>query len=339
MVSLLRRIARLFYSHRRDERMPAEIFDSNILSFLYSWSVTVAAAPLRRVAVRRRLADVAFSVKASRPGLWATAAWFYLLPLGRRHVFHSLSFWIGLIYVTLPLGLLIYGWNDLADVDTDRFNPRKGTFLFGARGSLEQLGRLPFQIAVVQVIFLAAFWHLEGARILFWFAALLAFTVIYNLPRYGFKSQPPFDILNQAGYLLVFVLSSWLNHAPQLRWPAMLFGALFAMHSHVFGEIMDIEPDRRSGRRTTATLIGVVPSKLLISGMLALESSLLLFYFHDRWICGALAFGALWFLLDALVVGRDRFYSLAQMRRFLIAWNAIAICSIPWVWASATLAR
>src|SRR6266568_4251119 len=90
----------------------------------------------------RRSSTLAFIVKASRPGLWATALWFYLLPLGRRHVFHSPGFWLGLIYVTLPLGLIIYGWNDIADAEIDRFNPRKGTFLFGARGSSEQLRRL-----------------------------------------------------------------------------------------------------------------------------------------------------------------------------------------------------
>src|SRR6266700_8371392 len=103
--------------------------------------------------VTGRLSTLAFILKASRPGLWATAVWFYLLPLGRLHVFHPAPFWLGLIYVTLPLGLIIYGRNDVADVETDRFNPRKGTFLFGARGSREQLAKLPAQIALVQAVF------------------------------------------------------------------------------------------------------------------------------------------------------------------------------------------
>src|SRR4051812_9627801 len=72
-------------------------------------------------------------IQASRPGFWITAAWFYLLPLGQRPLLSSWIFWVGLFYVTFPFGLLIYGWNDLADRDEDRFNPRKGTFLFGAR--------------------------------------------------------------------------------------------------------------------------------------------------------------------------------------------------------------
>jgi len=137
--------------------------------------------------------------------------------------------------------------------------------------------------------------------------------------------------------LLVFVLSSWLNHAPQMRWPAMLFGALFAMHSHVFGEIMDIDPDRASGRRTTGTVIGIIPSKALICALLLLEAGLVWKCFRDFWISGALLFGVLWFLFDALVLWRDRPYSLVQMRLFMMGWNAIALASIPWVWRTATL--
>jgi len=284
-----------------------------------------------------RTSTVAFIIKASRPGLWLTAVWFYLLPLGQRNVFHSVAFWLGLFYVTFPLGLIIYGWNDIADADIDSFNPRKGTFLFGARGSHEQLRRLPVQIAFVQAAFAAIFIYLDGARILLWFLGLVLFTAIYNFPRYGLKSHPPFDILNQAGYLLVFVLSSWLNHAPQMRWPAMLFGALFAMHSHVFGEIMDIDPDRASGRRTTGTVIGIIPSKVLICALLLLEAGLVWKCFRDLWISGALLFGVLWFLFDALVFWRNRPYSLVQMRVFMLGWNAIALASIPWVWRTATL--
>ena len=261
-----------------------------------------------------------------------------MLPLGRRHVFYTAGFWIGLIYVTLPLGLIIYGWNDIADAEIDKFNPRTGTFLFGARGSHEQLRRLPLQIALAQIIFAAAFFPLIGPKVVLWFAGLVAFTAVYNLPRYGFKQNPPFDILNQAGYLLIFVLSSWLNHAQQLRWPAMLFGALFAMHSHVFGEVMDLGPDRQSGRRTTTTLIGAVPSKLLIAAMLIMETLLIYRNYHDLWISGALAFGAVWFVLDASLLWRNRPYSLTTMKCFMLGWNAIAIGSMGWMWSNAPFA-
>jgi 4-hydroxybenzoate polyprenyltransferase len=287
--------------------------------------------------VERKSSGFWFLLKTARPGLWATSVWFYLLPLGGRHVFHLPGFWLGLLYVTFPLGLILYGWNDIADAECDRLNARKGTFLFGARGSSEQLRSLPLAIAGVQILFAVLFSTITGSRVLVWFLALAACTAIYNLPRYGLKCHPPFDILNQAAYLLVFVLSSWLNHVPELRWPAMAFGALFAMHSHVFGEIMDIEPDRMSQRTTTATVIGPIAAKLLIAVMLAIESLLVDKSFHDIWISAALAWGAVWFLLDATLLWRERAYSLNAMRFFMWVWNAVAIGSMPWVWSTASL--
>lgn len=195
-----------------------------------------------------------FLLQVSRPGLWTTTALFYLMPLGHGVIFHSARFWLGLFFVLFPLGLLLYGVNDIVDAEADRYNPRKGTFLFGSRGATKQLAALRWQIAIAEIPFLTVFFFLMGPRIVGWFAALLIAVGLYNAPRFGWKSHPPLDVLIQASYLLVFVLSSWLNHVNQLPWPTFLFGALFAMHSHVFGEVMDIGPDRFSGRRTTATL-------------------------------------------------------------------------------------
>src|SRR5260370_1102952 len=86
-----------------------------------------------------------------------------------------------------------------------------------------------------------------------------------------------------------------MNAVPQLRWPAMLFGALFAMHSHVFGEIMDLEPDRSSGRRTTAVVIGRVRAKLLIALFLAAETALVFVFFRDLLLGCFLLASAAWY--------------------------------------------
>ena len=50
---------------------------------------------------------------------------------------------------------------------------------------------------------------------------------------------------------------------PQLPWQAFLFGARFAMHSHLFGEVMDIEPDQKSGRKMLAVVLGRIPTSCL----------------------------------------------------------------------------
>jgi 4-hydroxybenzoate polyprenyltransferase len=288
---------------------------------------------------RTAISELAFLIQVSRPGLWSTTALFYLMPLGRADVWHSKKLWVGLFYVLVPLGLLLYGVNDIVDAEADRYNPRKGTFLFGSRGGSDQLSALRWKIAAAQGPFLAIFFYLIGPRILVWYATLLVAVAVYNAPRCGWKSHPPFDVLIQASYLLVFVLSSWLNHAEQLPWQTFLFGALFAMHSHIFGEVMDIEPDRLSGRKTTATWIGAVPSKLFIAGLLAVESAIVYAFFRDLVIAGFLATGVGWFLLDAGLIWRNRTYSPREMRLFMWGWNAAALLGIFWNWSQSSLTQ
>jgi lycopene elongase/hydratase (flavuxanthin-forming) len=282
------------------------------------------------------LAPLSFLIQVSRPGLWSTTALFYLMPLGHWTTFGSARFWIGLLYVLFPLGLVLYGVNDIADAEADRYNPRKGNFLFGSLGATDQLGSLRWQIAVVQAPFVILFLFLVGARILWWLAALLCAVSIYNAPRFGWKSKPPLDVLIQASYMLVFVLSSWLNHVPQLPWQTFVFGALFAMHSHVFGEVMDIAPDRLIGRRTTATAIGAIRAKLLIAAILCIESALIYFFFKNV-LAFFLAAGVSWFVLDATRLWKAHTYRPTEMRIFMWVWNGVSIAAIYWDWAEAAL--
>jgi len=300
--------------------------------------MTDASATVSTLTGRQGLrSDARFLVQVSRPGLWSTTALFYLLPLGHTDFIHSGRLWLGLIFVLFPLGLLLYGVNDLADAEADQLNPRKGTYMFGSRGGREQLAALRWQIVAAQLPFLAAFYWLVGPRILWWYAILLLAVGLYNAPRFGWKGHPPFDVLIQASYLLVFVLSSWLNNVSQLPWQTFLFGALFAMHSHVFGEVMDIEPDRLSGRRTTATMIGRVRAKFLIAAFLCVEAILVRFYFRDWMVTAFLALGAVWFVLDATLLWQNRAYRPKEMRLFLWGWNIAAALGIFWNWAQGTL--
>jgi len=284
-------------------------------------------------------ARLAFLLKVSRPGFWLVTAWFYLLPLGQQPVFSSWRFWLGLLYFSFPFSFLLYAWNDLADKGTDRFNPRKGNFLYGARGSDRQLSGLPLAIAVVQTPFVLLFTVLEGPRVLIWFAALLLANALYNAPRFGFRTVPVLDMLNQVGYLLVFPLCIWLNGVPALPWATYLFSALFAIHSHLFGQIMDLEPDRRSGRRTTATVIGILPAKALLVVLLLGEAALFAGPLRATVVAGLFVVAALWFTLDAAVLWKDRLYTTAQTHLFGLAFNLAALASMPGIWLSGIFVR
>jgi len=284
-----------------------------------------------------RTSELVFLLQVSRPGLWSTTALFYLMPLGHADFLHSWTLWLGLFYVLFPLGFLLYGVNDIVDAEADRLNPRKGTFLFGSLGRAEQLAALRWKIAAVQIPFLILFFFVIGPRIFAWFGVLLIAVGIYNAPRFGWKGRPPFDVLIQASYLLVFVLSSWLNGVSQLPWQTFLFGALFAMHAHIFGEVMDMEPDQLSGRRTTATLLGAVSSKLLMAGILCVETALVYVSFGDVVITCFLGLGAVWFLVDATALWKNKAYSPGEMRLFMWGWNVAALAGMVWNWTRGSL--
>ena len=272
-------------------------------------------------------------IKISRPGFWPTHLWFYLLPFAQQDMFGSAAFWLGAVYVCLPMSLLTFGWNDIGDSATDSINARKGSWLFGASPDQPMRRVLPWIMIAVQVPFLVAFVWIAGWKMLGWFAAFVAANACYNSLK--LKSRPWFDLLNQMGYLLVFVLASWLCSVDQLNAPAMIFSALFAMHSHLFGQIMDVDEDAAAGRRTTAVSLGadrsgVRLSKLLLAGILAVEATIA-FCFFRGWMIGLFSVVAAgFFLLDACFGPRR--YPLVFVRVFFIAWNLIAISTMHVIW-------
>ena len=270
--------------------------------------------------------ELLFTLKASRPGFWLTTLWFYLMPHEGRFALDNGTFWLGLLYITLPLGMLIYAGNDLSDAETDRLNPRKDSFLFGARPTPDQLFELPWRIFLIQVPFVALFTAMMGFKALLWFAVLVLGSALYNRKGGGAKDFPIADLLFQCGYLLVFVLSDWTRDGFS-AWPIYAFGWVFAMHSHAFGQIMDIEPDARAGRRTTAVWLGATRAKLLIAAFLTVEVWLATLLPFKPYLAPLLAGGALFFLLDALV-WRARPYPLAFLKLFFVGFNAALLLEI-----------
>jgi 4-hydroxybenzoate polyprenyltransferase len=291
---------------------------------------------MTRLPVRFR-DELSFVLKASRPGFWSTTIWFYLLPFAQWDAFSQGAFWLGLAYFTFPFGLLLYGWNDTMDRETDRLNPRKDNLLFGARGTDAQLARLPAIIALVQAPFVALFAALLGPKVLLWFAALLLVNFLYNAPGFAFKGRPPLDLMNQVGYLLVFPLASWLGGVPQLPWQTFVWAALFAMQCHLFGQILDFHPDHRAGRRTTATVLGVRAAKYLLALFLLAESLFLLACFRNPLLAGVFALGAAAFVVDVTLIYRDQVYPLPLARLSALGLNAAAFGSMYWVWSSGCL--
>jgi 4-hydroxybenzoate polyprenyltransferase len=287
--------------------------------------------------MRRHLDRAGFWLRTSRPGLWFSTVWLYLLPLGGMSVADSWRFWLGLALVTFPLNFLFYGLNDLVDRETDRANPRKGGGLWGARGSEEQLRSLPPALCVVAAGFALAILSATGPALGWALGGLALVLLAYDHPTRGLRGRPPWELVGPAGYLLVVPISTGLVGAPALPWPTWIYLALFGVQSQLVGELFDIEPDRRARRRTTATVLGVAATKRLLVAVVALEAGLLLGPFREPWL-GALFAGALaWLVFDLRRPGSDRPWSPAAMRGFGLVVNVVALVTMVYVWRSRCL--
>ncbi len=280
-----------------------------------------------------------FWLKTSRPGLYFQWLWLYLLPVAGTDAYDSPVFWWGLVFATVPLSLLVYGWNDLADADIDRYNPRKDSFLFGACGSLRERRTLPWAIAAVNLPFFAWLVHRAGSEMFLVLIAILGVNAAYNHPRWGLRGRPPFELANELGVLLLVHLSVLLNGVPQLPWQSYLYLYLFTVHAHLVGEVMDLGPDELGGRRTTALVLGRRLTKALIVCLVAVECALLLWVFGDPVLAAILAAGLVWLLADFFLIFRDHVYTVAEMRLFGIGMNFAGYGTILWALYAGTFSR
>jgi 4-hydroxybenzoate polyprenyltransferase len=136
---------------------------------------------------------------------------------------------------------------------------------------------------------------------------------------------------------LVVPLSIAVNSVAPLAWQTYLYLFLFAIQSHLIGEVMDIEPDQKAGRKTTATVLGLVKTKWLITLIVAGETLLLMVVFNEYVFGGMLGLGVIWLLLDVLVIYKDRMYTKSEMKLLAKSSNIIALASIAYVWYSGCL--
>lgn len=271
-------------------------------------------------------------IKISRPGLWFPTIWIYLVPFGNQDVFwKSWVFWLGLIFVTFPLNYLVYGLNDYNDDKADAVNTRKGNFLFGARAPRAFLDGLPKKIAMMMLPFFILFSYLAGFKMLLLLMFMVVVNILYNFRPFRIKERPPFEIVIQMGYVTTAFFATELNNLDILPWQTLVYLTLFAFQAHIAGEIMDIEPDLESGKRTTATLLGRKRSKLVMLALLLLESFLVWHWFRDMVLALFLLVFALWLVFDFLIFFKDRPYTLSQMKLFGYAINLSAILTMIWV--------
>jgi 4-hydroxybenzoate polyprenyltransferase len=280
-----------------------------------------------------------FYLKVSRPGLWFPTLWLYMMPLSGVEFWNNGLFWLGLFYVLFPMNFLVYGWNDIVDYEADKLNPRKDSYLFGARGSKAQLKKMIPAIVLSQLLIYPIFIFMVGWQIAIIYAAQLLVMWAYNFPNKGLRSMPPFEMLCQFGYVLVVPFSIYVNGVDALPWQTYAYLAMFAVQSHLMGEVMDIGPDKQAGKTTTATLIGMARTKWIIMSLVLTESIWVLYFYKDIFFAAMLFAGVIWLLLDYFVIFKNRQYTLKEMNLFGIGTNLVALASMAYVLWSGCLSE
>lgn len=154
-------------------------------------------------------------------------------------------------YFLLPGNLFLYGVNDVFDADVDRTNPKKAGRERRYRGD-----RLTWVSVIASALLGLALVPALPPQAVPWIVGFLVLGAAYSVPPIRLKIRPPFDTLSNGLYILpgAAAYAALAGTAPPLL--AVAGGWLWTMAMHTFSAIPDVEPDRRAGIRTMATVLG-----------------------------------------------------------------------------------
>jgi len=155
------------------------------------------------------------------------------------------------LYFLVPANVFLYGVNDAFDADVDEENPKKDEKEVRYRRTIYVSVAVAFSGALGGLFLLVVGAGAAQAMVVF-----LLLAVQYSAPPLRFKTTPFLDSLSNGLYVLPAVVAYAALSGGLPPTMAIAGGWLWTMGMHTFSAIPDIEPDRRAGIRTTATLLG-----------------------------------------------------------------------------------
>jgi lycopene elongase/hydratase (dihydrobisanhydrobacterioruberin-forming) len=180
--------------------------------------------------------------------------------------FLTLPLLYAFVWFLIPANVFLYGVNDLADRDTDRYNPKKGTkeHLLRDRERRSLTLAILLSLALFAPLALISSW----AALMF-FVAFIVLGAAYSLPP-RLKARPILDAASNVLYAMpglgAYALAS--GQLPSVF--AMLAAFAWTAAMHWMSAIPDIEADRAAGLSTSASLFGRRASLIVVSFLWAL---------------------------------------------------------------------
>ncbi|GAA3712162.1 prenyltransferase [Microlunatus aurantiacus] len=209
-------------------------------------------------------------IRVSRPRFWIYLLGPFMIALAATSLRPPVEVWLLGLYLTLPANLLIYGVNDLYDVDTDRLNPKKQDY-----ENLLQPGQrrgLVVAILALNLPFLALVPFLPHAWP--WLLLFVLTGVGYSMPPVRAKSRPVLDAAFNILYVAPGIAAYATLSGGSPPWRVLLPALLWCMAMHAYSAVPDITADQEAGVPTVATLFGRRRTLLLCGAAYALAAVL-----------------------------------------------------------------
>ncbi len=196
-------------------------------------------------------------LRLSRPRFWVYLLGPFLIGIvaAPNQVFSFRLLALGLFF-TVPANLLIYGFNDVFDYETDKHNSKKQGYeqllspdhRQGVLRILTLMGMLGLLLVLPPSVPQAVKWAMTG----FYF-----FGLGYSVPPIRAKTKPFLDAYFNVLYVFPALVSYGLltgGSYPALQ--LFLAGMFWCAAMHAFSAIPDIRADQKAKIKTIATVLG-----------------------------------------------------------------------------------
>lgn len=167
---------------------------------------------------------------------------------------------VGAACMTLPIHLIIYGLNDIADRESDSLNRRKGKTDGAVLQQQEVKGLVRYIILSAGLLFaclIGSGGYLAAAA----FLLICAFAYSYSMKPLRLKSRPVLDSLSNGLWIYgIFLAGYWITQRGFVFEfpPATLAICIFLVPTaiHALATLLDRESDKTVGDRTIGIVFG-----------------------------------------------------------------------------------
>lgn len=196
----------------------------------------------------------------------------YRIGLAYGEVRDTRATWAMSALLSWPFCLYLFGLNDWADAASDRLNPRKGSWIHGAR---EPISRSVWAHAAPwaggSVVLAGALWLPWRAGVIL--TVLLVVAWMYSSRPFRLKEVPVVDGLVTATIMIGLLGAGYASGAVMGEIPTESWAVAPTLAGlHIYASVVDVASDRVAGHRTLAVRAGpraATIASLALSGISA----------------------------------------------------------------------